>query len=69
MYIVWQSGYGQRQHNMLSVVTGQYNKNRLIYKGYVTCSSRKNFSRIKAIEEIAQSSFDGLVPSGNEEAR
>lgn len=62
-------GYIYKENNMASVVLGQYDKKKLVYKGHVTFGVRgDNFKQIKAVEEIPQPPFDEPVPSGNEEA-
>ena len=62
-------GYIYKENNMVSVVLGQYDKKRLVYKGHVTFGVRgDNFKQIKAVEEIQQPPFDEPIPSGNEEA-
>lgn len=62
-------GYIYKEGHMVSVVLGQYDEEKLVYKGHVTFGVRgDNFKQIKAIEEIPQPPFDEPIPSGNEEA-
>ena len=62
-------GYIYKENNMVSVVLGQYDKKRLVYKGHVTFGVRgESFKQIKAVDEIQQPLFDEHIPYGNEEA-
>ena len=62
-------GYIYKEGHMVSVVLGQYDKKRLVYKGHVTFGVRgDNFRRIKNITEYAEPQFDEPVPAGNKRA-
>lgn len=60
-------GYIYKDNHMISIVLGQYNNDRLIYKGHVTLGvGGDNFRKIKETSQISSPYFP--VPSGNDNA-
>ena len=60
-------GYIPKENHMTSLVLGQYQGGKLIYKGHVTLGvGGENFRRIKALPHMPEPPFE--VPDGNEYA-
>lgn len=59
-------GYIENENNMTSIVLGQYDGDKLVYKGHVTLGVKKS-DLIKKGKVIASSPFK-TIPQGNEEA-
>lgn len=60
-------GYIHKDNHMMSIVLGQYDNAKLVYKGHVTLGvGGENFAQIKKIPHIPAPLF--AVPSGNENA-
>jgi bifunctional non-homologous end joining protein LigD len=60
-------GYAFKEKNMTSFILGQYNEERLIYKGHVTLGVTFRKLADQEFEEIPTSPF-GFIPRGNENA-
>jgi bifunctional non-homologous end joining protein LigD len=56
-----------KEKNMTSFILGQYNEERLIYKGHVTLGVTFRKLADQEFEEIPTSPF-GFIPRGNENA-
>lgn len=60
-------GYIHKDNHMISIVLGQYDNAKLVYKGHVTLGvGGENFAQIKKIPHIPAPLF--AVPAGNENA-
>lgn len=62
------SGYIIKEHDMVSLVLGQYRGEELIYKGHVTMGVSLHRLFEQGAEIVNHSPF-GIVPKGNEEAK
>ena len=60
-------GYVKKEKNMTSIILGQYDKDKLIYKGHVTLGAGMMHLSRHGYEVINFSPF-GYVPKGNKEA-
>lgn len=61
-------GYIYKENGMISLVLGQYDENRLVYKGHVTLGTGgETFEKIRNMKSSFMPPFE--VPSGNEEAK
>lgn len=60
-------GYVKKEKNMTSIIIGQYDGNKLIYKGHVTLGAGMKHLNQHGYEIIDYSPF-GYVPAGNKEA-
>ena len=59
-------GYIFKEDHIASLVLGQYENGRLLYKGHVTMGVRgAAFEKVKQVKAISESPFDGPVPSGH----
>ena len=64
-------GWIPKDNHMTSIVLGQYDGSKLVYKGHVTLGGGAAFAKIKAQPQALHPPFDEPVPAGpgNEDAR
>lgn len=59
-------GYVGQENNMVSVILGQYHKDKLVYKGSVAFGVRgENFRKIKTVKKITSSPFNKWDEDGD----